>query len=126
MLWMACESSSRTSGCRHCSSRSASRRSRRCSARPSGTRAARSDASSEGRACGVCSAVVRPNTEGAVMPRITVVNDNEAFLELVRDILEDDRYEVTTIDGDRPDALARIKASRPDVLMIDLRFGAEG
>jgi CheY-like chemotaxis protein len=60
------------------------------------------------------------------MPRITVVNDNEAFLELVRDILEDDRYEVTTIDGDRSDALARIKASRPDVLMIDLRFGAEG
>lgn len=60
------------------------------------------------------------------MPRVTVVNDNEAFLELVRDILEDDRYDVTTIDGDRPDALVRIKASRPDVLMIDLRFGAEG
>ena len=60
------------------------------------------------------------------MPRVTVVNDNQAFLELVRDILEDDRYEVTTIDGDRPDALASIKASRPDALMIDLRFGAEG
>jgi CheY-like chemotaxis protein len=60
------------------------------------------------------------------MPRVTVVNDNEAFLELVQDILEDDRYDVTTIDGDRTDALARIHASRPDVLMIDLRLGSEG
>jgi CheY-like chemotaxis protein len=60
------------------------------------------------------------------MARVTVVNDNEAFLELVRDILEDDRYDVTTVDGDRSDALARINGSRPDVLMIDLRFGSDG
>jgi CheY-like chemotaxis protein len=61
-----------------------------------------------------------------VKARVTVVNDNEAFLELVRDILEDERYEVTTIDGDRSDALECIKASRPDVLMIDLRLGWDG
>ena len=59
------------------------------------------------------------------MARVTVVNDNPDFLELVRDILEDDRYETTTIDGDRPEALDEIRASRPDVLMIDLRMGAD-
>lgn len=60
------------------------------------------------------------------MARVTVVNDNAEFLELVRDILEDDRYETTTIDGDRPDALDEVRASRPDLLMIDLRMGSEG
>lgn len=60
------------------------------------------------------------------MARITVVNDNPEFLELVHDILESDRYDTTTIDGDRPDALEAIRASRPDLLMIDLRMGAEG
>jgi CheY-like chemotaxis protein len=59
------------------------------------------------------------------MARITVVNDNPEFLDLVHDILEDDRYEVTTIDGDQPDALARIRASRPDLLMIDIRMGTD-
>ena len=60
------------------------------------------------------------------MARITVVNDNPEFLDLVHDILESDRYDATTIDGDRPDALDAIRASRPDLLMIDLRMGAEG
>ena len=39
------------------------------------------------------------------MARITVVNDNPEFLDLVHDILEGDRYDTTLIDGDRPDAL---------------------
>ena len=60
------------------------------------------------------------------MARVTVVNDNQDFLELVREILEDERYDTTTIDGDRPEALEQIRASRPDVLMIDLRLGSEG
>lgn len=60
------------------------------------------------------------------MARITVVNDNPEFLDLVHDILESDRYDATTIDGDRSDALDAIRASRPDLLMIDLRMGAEG
>lgn len=60
------------------------------------------------------------------MARITVVNDNPDFLELIGDILEDDRYETTLIDGDREGALERIRASAPDVLMIDLRLGSEG
>ena len=60
------------------------------------------------------------------MARVTVVNDNPDFLDLVHDILEDDRYETITIDGNRPDALDAIRASRPDLLMIDLRMGSDG
>ncbi len=60
------------------------------------------------------------------MARVTVVNDNPEFLDLVHDILEDDRYETITIDGDRSDALDAIRASRPDLLMIDLRMGSDG
>ena len=60
------------------------------------------------------------------MARVTVVNDNPEFLDLVHDILEDDRYDATKIDGDRPDAVEAIVESRPDVLMIDLRMGSEG
>jgi len=58
--------------------------------------------------------------------RVTVVNDNAEFLDLVHDILEGDRYETTQIDGDSPDALDAIRSSRPDLLMIDVRLGTEG
>jgi CheY-like chemotaxis protein len=60
------------------------------------------------------------------MARVTVVNDNPEFLALVQDILQDDRYEATTIDGDRPDAIDAVRESRPDLLMIDLRMGSDG
>lgn len=60
------------------------------------------------------------------MARVTIVNDNPEFLELVKDILEGDRYETVAIDGDRPDTLDLIRASRPDLLMIDVRLGTEG
>ena len=60
------------------------------------------------------------------MTRITVVNDNADFLELMQEILEDERYSCTTIDGDKPDALDRIRESRPDLLMIDVRLGIDG
>lgn len=59
------------------------------------------------------------------MTRITVVNDHPEFLDLVHDILEGDRYNTVTIDGDREDALDSIRASRPDLLMIDLRMGSD-
>lgn len=57
------------------------------------------------------------------MARVTVVNDNPEFLELVADILSDARYVTTLVDGDEPDAIDRVRASKPDVLMIDLRMG---
>ena len=58
-------------------------------------------------------------------PRVTVVNDSPEFLELVGDILADERIPTVLIDGDKPDALDRIRESRPDVLMIDLRMGSD-
>ena len=60
------------------------------------------------------------------MARVTVVNDDAEFLDLVHDILEGDRYDTTLVDGDRPDALDLIRSSRPDLLMIDVRLGVEG
>ena len=60
------------------------------------------------------------------MARITVVNDNPDFLDLMHDILENDRYDATTIDGDRADVLDAILKSRPDLLIIDVRLGVEG
>ncbi len=60
------------------------------------------------------------------MARITVVNDNPEFLELMDDILEDDRYATTTIDGDRLDSVDAIVSSRPELLIIDIRLGVEG
>jgi len=60
------------------------------------------------------------------MARVTVVNDNPEFLDLVHDILEGDHYETTMIDGDRPDPVDLIRSSRPDLLMIDVRLGVEG
>lgn len=59
------------------------------------------------------------------MARVTVVNDSPEFLELVHDILEWDRYDAVAIDGDRLDAFDAIRASRPDLLMIDLRMGSD-
>lgn len=57
--------------------------------------------------------------------RITVVNDNPQFLELVRDILKDEHYAVTTIDGDLEGASERIVDSRPELVILDLRLGTD-
>ena len=60
-----------------------------------------------------------------VATRITVVNDNPQFLELVRDILKDEHYAVTTIDGDLEGASERIVDSRPELVILDLRLGTD-
>ena len=60
-------------------------------------------------------------------PRITVVNDDPDFLALMHDLLaEDSGYEVTTIDGDTIHDVEPIRTSRPDLLIIDLRWRREG
>lgn len=59
-------------------------------------------------------------------PRITVVNHNAEFLELLADILNDERYIATCIDADVEDEVARIVESRPDLLVIDLRMSSDG
>lgn len=59
------------------------------------------------------------------MPRVTVVNDDPEFLELMGEVLEAEGFEATIIDGDRPDVLEHIGTSRPEVLIIDLRMDGE-
>jgi CheY-like chemotaxis protein len=60
-------------------------------------------------------------------PRITVINDNPEFLELMNALLEKNAgYDVTTIDGDLIKDIEPIRRSRPDLLVIDLRLRRDG
>lgn len=60
-------------------------------------------------------------------PRITVVNDNPEFLELMHELLEEGSgYDVVTIDGDGLTDLEPIRESRPQLLIIDLRWRQDG
>lgn len=58
--------------------------------------------------------------------RVTVVNDNPDFLALMEDVLTADRYAVTVIDGDHISSTAPIVASKPELLIIDLRLASDG
>ncbi len=52
-------------------------------------------------------------------PRILVVDDNEANLDIAKTRLESQGYEVmTAIDGE--DALAKARESQPDLLLLDI------
>ena len=60
-------------------------------------------------------------------PRITVINDNPEFLELMNALLEKNAgYDVTTIDGDEILDIEPIRRSRPDLFVIDLRLRRDG
>src|ERR687896_653836 len=57
----------------------------------------------------------------AAHARITVINDDPAFLELMSVLLEEDSgYEVTTLEGVELDSLDPVRQSRPDLLIVDL------
>jgi CheY-like chemotaxis protein len=56
-------------------------------------------------------------------PRISVVNDNPDFLELMSAILDDDAgYDVTLFSGENT-SIAELAASDPDLLIVDLVLG---
>ena len=56
-------------------------------------------------------------------PRISVVNDNPDFLELMSAILDDDAgYDVTLFDGEKT-SIAELVASDPDLVIVDLVLG---
>jgi CheY-like chemotaxis protein len=56
-------------------------------------------------------------------PRISVVNDNPDFLELMSAILDEDAgYDVTLFDGAKA-SIAELVASRPDLVIVDLVLG---
>lgn len=56
---------------------------------------------------------------------VVVVNDNPEFLDLMADLLHDEHYPTTVIDGDRENAVDLIRAAVPQVLIIDLRLGRD-
>jgi two-component system cell cycle response regulator DivK len=58
------------------------------------------------------------------LKRVTVVNDSPEFLQLMQDLLQDASYPATLIDGDRDNAFDLIKASQPEILIVDLRLGS--
>jgi CheY-like chemotaxis protein len=56
-------------------------------------------------------------------PRISVVNDNPDFLELMSAILDEDAgYEVTLFDGEAT-SIADVAGSSPDLVIVDLLLG---
>lgn len=57
--------------------------------------------------------------------KIMVVDDEKSLLELVRDILEDEGFTVVTADTAET-GLARIKQSRPDLILLDVRLPSIG
>ncbi len=60
----------------------------------------------------------------ATRPRISVVNDNPEFLELMSAILDEDAgYEVSLYNGEET-SIAEIADSKPDLIIVDLILGA--
>lgn len=56
-------------------------------------------------------------------PRVSVVNDNPDFLELMQAILDEDAgYDVTVFDGEKT-SVAQIADSDPDLVIVDLVLG---
>lgn len=59
----------------------------------------------------------------ATRPRISVINDNPDFLELMSAILDEDAgYEVTLFNGDQT-TIAEIAESKPELIIVDLLLG---
>jgi DNA-binding response OmpR family regulator len=60
---------------------------------------------------------------GAAVPRISVVNDNPDFLELMSAILDEDAgFQVRLFNGQTA-TVGELAASAPDLLIIDLLLG---
>lgn len=58
-------------------------------------------------------------------PRISVVNDNPEFLELMSAILEEDaRYDVTLYNGAQS-TFAELRSGRPELLIVDLLMAGQ-
>jgi DNA-binding response OmpR family regulator len=56
-------------------------------------------------------------------PRISVVNDNPDFLELMAAILDEDAgYDVSLFDGEET-SVDELAASEPDLVIVDLLLG---
>ncbi len=54
--------------------------------------------------------------------RITVINDNPEFLEMMEELLESDGYDVSVIDGDNIASIEPIREKHPELVIVDLRL----
>jgi DNA-binding NarL/FixJ family response regulator len=54
-----------------------------------------------------------------------IVDDDEAFLDAARALLERDGVTVAGMAGSSAEAVQRVQALRPDVVLIDIRLGQE-
>jgi two-component system, NtrC family, response regulator HydG len=59
--------------------------------------------------------------EGKVKGRILLVDDNEAFLDSAKDVLEEEGYEVTTASSGE-EALKRFQADEYQVVVMDIKM----
>jgi CheY-like chemotaxis protein len=57
-------------------------------------------------------------------PHIMVVNDDALFLDIMRDLLTDEGYDVTLVRESRK-AHEAIRAARPALVILDIRMGNE-
>ncbi len=59
----------------------------------------------------------------AMRPRITVINDNPDFLELMRAILDEDAGYAVTVFAGEATTIGEIAASDPALIIVDLLLG---
>lgn len=57
--------------------------------------------------------------------RCVIVDDDEAFLNVAQAVLERDGVTVAGVAGSSSEAVQRVRALRPDVVLIDIRLGQE-
>jgi CheY-like chemotaxis protein len=57
--------------------------------------------------------------------RCVIVDDDEAFVQAARTLLEREGMTVTGSAGSGAEAVQRVRALRPDVVLIDIRLGEE-
>ena len=57
--------------------------------------------------------------------RCVIVDDDDAFLAVARSLLEREGVTVAGAAGNCAEAVDRARALRPDVMLIDIRLGAE-
>ena len=57
--------------------------------------------------------------------RCVIVDDDEAFIQAARTLLEREGMTVTGVVGSGAEAVQRVRALRPDVVLIDIRLGEE-
>ena len=57
--------------------------------------------------------------------RCLLVDDNDAFLETARDLLEREGVQVAGVASSTAGALRQARALRPDVILVDIGLGEE-